>query len=143
MRRGFTLVEVVVVIAILGITAAAVVPALARVATEDDLTAATRQLETVFASARGQAVERATSVGVTLVPETGRYWTTPVDGAVLDSGRLTFPAGVRLQSRASRPTFRFDPLGTADGDSLVLVGTSGARAITVDHWTGELNAPAR
>jgi len=141
-KRGFTLVEVVVVIAILGITAAAVVPALARATTEDDLTRGARALGDVLDAARSRALERTRSVSVTLVPETGRYWVS-AGAEPLDSGILGLDPGVRLQSPAPRPSFRFDPLGTADGDSVLLVGPSGARALSLDRWTGALRAPAR
>jgi prepilin-type N-terminal cleavage/methylation domain-containing protein len=141
-KRGFTLVEVVVVIAILGITAAAVVPALARATAEDDLTRGARALGEVLDAARTRALERAISVRVAFVPETGRYWVTAAE-QVLDSGAFALDPAVRLQSPSARPTFRFDPLGTADGDSVLLVGSSGARALNLDRWTGELRAPAR
>ena len=139
---GFTLVEIMVVIAILGIAAAVVVPAFARGAAEDDLTRSTRTLGDVLEAARSRAIERAMSVTVTLAPETERYWVSAA-AAALDSGALALDAGVRLQSLAVRPTFRFDPLGTADGDSVVLVGPSGARAVSLERWTGTLRAPAR
>ena len=142
MKRGFTLVEVVVVIAILGITAAAVVPALAKATTEDDLTRGIRVFGEVLDAARAQALRQATSVSVTFVPETGHYWVS-AGAEPLDSGILGLDPGVRLQSPALRPSFRFDPLGTADGDSVLLVGPSGARALSLDRWMGALRAPAR
>lgn len=43
MSRGFTLAEIVVVLAILGITAAVVVPAFTRLAPDDDLSRAAGQ----------------------------------------------------------------------------------------------------
>lgn len=141
MKRGFTLVEVMVVIAILGITAAAVVPALARAAAEDDLTRSARIVGDLLEGARTRALEQATPVSVTLVPETGRYWV--VVGAMRDSGALALDPGVRLQAASPRPSVRFDPLGTADGDSVMLVGPSGARGLSLDRWTGALRAPAR
>jgi type II secretion system protein H len=141
--RGFTLVEMIVVLAILGITAAAVVPAFARAVHEDELTRATGQLERALVAARGRAIERAVSVTVTLVPETGRYWVRLAEGEALDSGTVALDRGVRLVSAAPRPRFRFDPPGMADSDSLLVLGPTGARAVCVDRWTGEIHAEPR
>jgi len=141
--RGFTLVEVLVVIGILGITAAAVVPALARATTEDDVTRAARAFERVAVAARTTALERATPVDVTLVPESGRYWVRLLDGGTLDSGAIVLEHGTRLRSPAPRPRFRFGPLGTADADSLIVLGASGAQALVLDRWTGGIRVEPR
>ncbi len=143
MKRGFTLVEILVVLAILGITAAAVVPALARATTEDDVTRAARALEQVAAAARRTALARATAVAVTLVPESGRYWVHLPDGTTIDSGAIALDQGTRIHSAAPRPQFRFGPLGTADGDTLLLLGAGGAQAFVVDRWTGGIRVEPR
>ena len=143
MKRGFTLVEILVVLAILGITAAAVVPALARAPTEDDLTRAARALERVAAAARRTALERATPVAVTLVPESGRYWVHLSDGTAIDSGAIALDQGTRMRSAVPRPQFRFGPLGTADGDSLLLLGAGGAQSLVADRWTGGIRVEPR
>jgi prepilin-type N-terminal cleavage/methylation domain-containing protein len=143
--RGFTLVEILVVLAILGITAAAVVPALARATTDDDVTRAARDFERVAVAARTAAIERATPVDVTVVLESGRYWVRLLGegGATIDSGAIVLEHGTRLRSPVPRPRFRFGPLGTADGDSLIVLGASGARALVLDRWTGGIRVEAR
>ena len=143
MTRGFTLVEVLVVIAILGITAAAVVPALARATTEDDVTRAASGFERVAVAARTTALERATPVDLILVPESGRYWVRLLDGATIDSGTIALEHGTRMRSPVPRPRFRFGPLGTADGDSLLILGAGGAQALVLDRWTGGIRVEAR
>lgn len=56
MRRAYTLIEVLAVVAIAGLVAAAVTPALVRVATSDPLHEAVRQVRAVDRLARQQAV---------------------------------------------------------------------------------------
>ena len=133
---GFTLVEVVIVIVILGITAAAVVPALARLAPQDDTVNAARRIERLLAGARRLALERAIAIDVSFVPRSARYWVRTADGLVVGSGAIDLGPGITLWSAAPRPRLHFTRLGTLVGDSLALLGPTGATAITPDPWTG-------
>ncbi len=145
MSRGFTIVEILVVLAILGITAAAVVPALARATEEDDVTATARGVERVLLAARTTALERAARIDVELIPlpEGARYWVHTQGGALLDSGTIVLAGSSRIQSPVPRPRFRFGPTGIVDGDSLLVLGTAGARVLVIDRWTGAIRVDAR
>ncbi len=145
MKRGFTLVEVVVVVAILAISAAVVAPALVSAARTDPLARTAGELTGLLTSARIAAVERGTPVTVAVTLATGRYVVTierrdsstvlAEGGLVLDDVRLA--AGGRPAVRV-----RFDPLGPAEPDSVSVLGTTGHRVVRVDPWTGEVRADA-
>jgi len=137
---------VIVVLAILGITAAAVVPAFTRAIDDDPVSAAARAMEQVLDQARATALTRAVGVRVTIVPETGRYWVYEEDrGAIvpLDSGAAPLGPGVRLSSATVRPAFWFSRVGIAQGDSLLVLGANGARALVLDRWTGGVRVERR
>ena len=140
---GFTLIEVLIVLAILGITAAAVAPAMVRGLSEDDVTRVARRLEMVLGSARTAALEGAATVEFALVLETGRYRVLDRDGVELDSGAIELDAGLRLHSPNPRPVFRFDRLGTGFGDEILVLSPAGARALVVDQWTGAIRVARR
>jgi prepilin-type N-terminal cleavage/methylation domain-containing protein len=143
MSRGFTLAEIIVVLAVLGITAAVVVPAFTRLAPDDDETRAAAQLDGLVARARSTALQRATAVEVTLIPQSGRYWVRLGDGTPLDSGDIVLGPSVTLNSPVPRPRVRFSRLGVVDADSLVVLGPTGARLLGFDRWTGDARVEPR
>ncbi len=137
MTRGFTLVEVVVVLVILAIVVGATAPALANIGSEDPSTAATRELLSLLRDTRRGAIDLGTSVSIVVDPRTGRYWVTP-DEATQPTHAGSMPEGVRasLIPTVERATFVFDPRGVARGDSLVLRTANGSVTIDVNRWTG-------
>ena len=137
---GFTLMEMVVVLAIVGITAAAVVPAMTRITSESGALSAARQLEQVLAAARTTALERAIATEVVVAPQLARYWVHAADSGTIDFGLIELEQGVTLSSTAIRPHFRFAPSGTATADSLVALGPDAAVLLTVDPWSGAIRA---
>ena len=140
-RSGFTLVEVVVVLAMLAITAAVVVPAF-RPPAERSAGAAARALREVYANARSQAARRGVAVVVEVRTATGewRLATDPEDGApprTLEAGTLPLPAEGRLSGgRGGRARAAFTPLGRARADRVTITEGGVRHEVSVDGWTG-------
>ncbi len=134
-RPGFTLVEVVVVLLILSVSAAVVVPSFARPGDAMDLVVdrATRLLH----DSRRLAVSRATRVRLGLEPD-GRFhaWLLESDsGAALAEGRLPLPPEISLDSDRTL-LLTFDLAGGAVGDSIPLRSGNQVRVLALDRWTG-------
>jgi general secretion pathway protein H len=140
-RRGFTLVEVIVVLAILAVAAAVSVPALrALTADEPEIETATRRFEALFKVARDSALRAGTPVTVVIDSASGRVWLT-ARGVAADPAEgleLELPAGVRLQLGVARARFRFTPGGGALADSVVLRTSMETRLLTLNPWSGDV-----
>lgn len=146
-RRGVTIVEMVVVLTIIGIVAAAVVPALRPSSARRDVLVESRSaLVSVLTSARRRAIADARTLTLTVDPETARYWmheTEPTDSvsatAPLDSAiSLRLPEGVTLMGSAARVHFVFSPSGTVSGEPIAIRVGSRVQPIALDPWTGVL-----
>jgi len=162
---GFTLLELIVVLAILAVVAAATVPALRLGEGEEaELDAATRKLTVLFRAARDSAVQNAAPVTVVLDPAYGVYWLDverpsalssepvevrrPGDRTLLRRAAapqpvvavptpLELPAGVRIEAD-SRLRFVFRVNGSVFGDSVVLRRAMEWRVVHLNPWTGDV-----
>lgn len=138
-REAFTLVEMVVVIAIIGTVAAAAAPLLsfARAGTVDDAVSVVTQL---LGRARGTALDAASDVTVTVDPASHRAWIrAPEARPALDTSfTLTLPVGAELSSTSPRPSFRFDATGRASGEALVISTPRGRSSVSVDPFSGDV-----
>lgn len=138
--RGFTLVETIVVLAILGVVAAVVAPALRRPDRRDARTT-TEALAAAYAAASRAATARGTPVRLVLDVEHATFTTvtepapdTPPDTIAVDT--LPLPAGARLHAASGGwASVLFDALGRARGDRMVLVQGEEHHEIRVDVWT--------
>lgn len=135
--RGFTLIEVVVVLLILSVMGAIVVPAFQRDPVRSDLDQATARMEALFKFARDAAVRGSVPVTVILDSVSAEAWIDARDVSVRPEP-LGLPVSVRVQLFEARPRFTFLPNGGMSArDSLALVGPGGeTRTLTFNPWTG-------
>jgi general secretion pathway protein H len=140
-RRGFTLVEVIVVLIVLAIVGAIAVPELLRameVGADDGEVA---PLTALLREARGVSVEHSVVVRMVVDPEGARYRadSSGVFGAgLLHEGTVDLESGVQMQSDSARLYFTFRPDGRVFGDTVIVNGRWGSSMVTVDRWTGAI-----
>jgi type II secretion system protein H len=163
-RQGFTLIEVVVVLLILGVIASITVPAFLPPRADDELTEATARIEALFRFARDSAARSGIPVVVVIDSSTADAWVYPERqahdgvGAATSPSRtpprapgalqrrdlargaagesLELPPGVVLELSQARARFLFRPAGATYGDSVVIRHGAAVRLITIDPWTG-------
>ncbi|HYH83188.1 MAG TPA: GspH/FimT family pseudopilin [Longimicrobium sp.] len=143
-RSGFTLVELLVVLAMLAIAAAVAVPAL-RPPAERSAGAAADSLLHVLARARADAAARGTTVGVEVRAGDGGF-SVIADGDdggrdTLRAGSLPLPAGGRvIGGRDGEARASFDAAGRARADRMAVTDEGGRIEIIVDPWSGAARA---
>jgi type II secretion system protein H len=148
---GFTLIEVVVVLVIMGITMAAVVPAFAN----HSMTSAKESGETaithLLATCRATAIEKGSSVRLILDPAHARYWVWErksasvnafsIDVLVRDD-TIPLPSGTTLLPNPRRPTprayFQFALDGSARGDTIAVQRNGQTTTFAINTWTGDV-----
>jgi type II secretion system protein H len=136
-RAAFTLIETVVVIAIVGVVAAAVVPMALRAARErSPLDASADALLALLGRAREDAVHRGRAVTLVVATDGARAWLR--EGGGDSAVRIGLAPGVRLAAPEPRVVLRFEPDGRATSAAFLLRdGRDGREAIVRVHpWTG-------
>lgn len=141
-RGGFTLIEVIVVLAIMAVVSAAALPAMRGPGPEGAVVATATAVAQVLRAAQRAALERAVPVTVSIVPAARTYLVETETGdapMILAQGVLDLAPGVRLAGQRPRIRFVFGRLGLADPDSVGVVDDHGSAVVGVDRWTGEVS----
>ena len=153
-RRAFTLIELMVVVAIIGLMVSLGMPSLLKMLQKDGMRKALSDVQDVCFSARQQAIVSRQKTAVLFLPQEGRF---SVDGA---GGAADAPAGNPHNGKVTAATlpdnikiamldiFRQDyaesewarvffyPDGTCDEAVIVFVGRGEQKKITLDYVTG-------
>jgi general secretion pathway protein H len=130
-EQGFTLIELVVVLAIVGMALAIAIPLVARHATGPTLNAASGEIRAVLRQARSTAIAEDRAVVFRGDPA-GGYW--------LDRRHFTPPqiSGTQPLRVATLGTAQisFFPSGGSSGGRVLVTGGGAERRISVDALTG-------
>jgi general secretion pathway protein H len=130
-ERGFTLVELLVVLAIIGLSLAIAMPLLANHVTGATLNAATTEIDAALRQARSTAIVSDRSVVFQGDPG-GGYW--------LDRHHFTLPLMNGAQplrvATIGGERISFFPSGGSSGGRILVSSGGGQREITVDALTG-------
>lgn len=158
--RGFTLVELMIAIAILGVLVAAAAPSLTGMVREQRIKSASFDMFATFAYARSEALKRNASINIV---RTGADWAggwsvqsggvtlrsqvaypnvaiTALDTAnvVIAGGTVTYQGSGRLGTSPA-PTFVFSATGTTAAPRCVVVNISGQASVRRDNDTDPSN----
>jgi type IV fimbrial biogenesis protein FimT len=144
-RRGFTLLEMIVVLAIMGVAAGLVAPALVSFGAQQPAGSADALLA-LLRDARLFAIQHNDLVTLRLDPTTLEYEadTSGVFGTgVLAMGKLDLGGALSLSTDQPRLRYVFQPTGAAFADTVLIHGGDRAQWVGVDSWSGVASAQAR
>jgi prepilin-type N-terminal cleavage/methylation domain-containing protein len=145
--RAFTLIEIMVVVAILGLVAAIGMPAMMKALQKDGMRQALSDLQDVCFSARQQAIFSKQKTTVLFHPQQGQFSAEGAGGG-LHNGKVTsgtLPQGIQIAmldiyrhdyAESEWARIYFYPDGTCDEAVIVFMGRGESVKITLDYVTG-------
>jgi prepilin-type N-terminal cleavage/methylation domain-containing protein len=145
-RRAFTLIEIMIVVAIIGLLAAMGMPSLAKALQKEGMRKAVSDVQDVFFTARERAIISNQKVAAVFYPKERRF--EAEGGGNTHSGKTTsatLPDGVEFAmldifrqdySQSDWAKVFFNPDGTSDEAVIVLISKGRAQKITLEYATG-------
>lgn len=142
-ERGFTLVEMLIALAILALGAALVVPMATR--TRDDLAllAAARELAMVLRSVQAAAIESGRERTLVIEPASRRYWADGIAAPRTVDASLAVGPGDTDPSDGGRRVLRMGPDGSSNGARVLLQARGRGVRVAVEPMTGRVSVEAR
>ena len=137
---GFTLVELIVVLAVIGMIVGFSVPGLVQYSRQARLKATTRELTALLSLARSLAMGSRTKHAVVFDEEEHEIRMVNLESGEANEQKLVLPRGISIEVRvgdepAANPQVVFRPTGGLQGRTTVLVLSNGKREMEV-HVTG-------
>ncbi len=136
---GFTLLELLVVLAILGMLSALVAPAISRSLSGTDIVSTVRSLVSNLNLARSTAITRNQEVALTIDLDKHEYTITGLNNKQslpdnIDIRMLTVENELIDETRAA---IRFFPDGSSTGGRVTISGNNTTRAVDINWLTGQ------
>lgn len=137
-QKGFSLVEIFVIIAIAMIVAAIAIPSLQSYAVNRSLKSAARDVESDFLELRERAISENTQYRMTFNIGGNNYTLEQPPGTVIQTkSPLTFGTDIRLNGAGTTATqYDFQTRGTVTNGNVQLINGRGSTATIVTNITG-------